>query len=609
MYNIATRGYDELTPLVYNGSTLKVAVLLVAKYDTYAGNGIKPYVQRIKEGFANGINTFYLLARNEKIGILENVYGELMSSGNYNLLNGPKVFKDNSGRDNICYRIEVRKEANMAKKYTEVKKCINEERPIECIIKNVYRDEIECDFDGLAIIINRQDITDNQKLRLKSYYIQGMTIEAIPLKIIEGGKVKASVIDTNSNPTKLFHNNYSVGSMVTCVVQEAKDQYITLLVENTNQKCIAFRRNLTPSRFIPLRTIFPVGAKFEFIIKDIDYLYNSLEVRLANFPHPWSNIRFREDEEVEIKILSIRESCIETELSEGLYAILPNSELTWFDDVDEVKRKLTKDSCIKVRIKKIDINRKIIILSLKDKVSPYYSFYSSLPPDKNVKMKIESKNTYGVIGFIELRYRVFVPASETYIGQNVFRISNGREYLVHIKTRDKRAGSLIGTFKPFIDAPLRKFKERLKEGQILSHLQLSRVSRNGAYFFIQLNRYKRIEALLLNSEISNLCFVTNVDKIFGNAFISPLIIKEINLENNIVLLSLKDLTEKNYKRIDNINYGDVYGGIILGKSKNKYCALIENVWIEVYVTSEKQYENGERIEIMKESSSVFTDAN
>lgn len=90
IYNIASRDFDELTPLVFNKKTLKVAILLVAKYDTYAEKGIEPYVRRIREGFANGINTFYLLARNDKIAILERVYGEIISTGNYNLLNGPK---------------------------------------------------------------------------------------------------------------------------------------------------------------------------------------------------------------------------------------------------------------------------------------------------------------------------------------------------------------------------------------------------------------------------------------------------------------------------------------------------------------------------------------
>ena len=49
IFNIASREFDELTPLVFNDKTIKVAVLLVAKYDTFYEKGIEPYVRRIKE--------------------------------------------------------------------------------------------------------------------------------------------------------------------------------------------------------------------------------------------------------------------------------------------------------------------------------------------------------------------------------------------------------------------------------------------------------------------------------------------------------------------------------------------------------------------------------
>ena len=276
IYNIASREFDELTPLVFNDATLKVAVLLVAKYDTYVENGIKPYVRRIREGFANGINTFYLLARNEKIDILNEVYGELISSGNYNLLNGPEVYKDNLDRDNICYCIEVKRDADIAKTYASINEFINDEKTIECSVTSVYRDEILCDYNSLPVVIVRDEITDSTELRLKNYYTLGMSIEVMPLKLIEGGKIYGSLLKTRSNPSKLFNNDFSVNSTVIGVVQNAGDDFITLLVKGTDQKCVAFRRNLTYSRFVFLHKLFPVGSEFEFTVKSIDYINNSL---------------------------------------------------------------------------------------------------------------------------------------------------------------------------------------------------------------------------------------------------------------------------------------------------------------------------------------------
>ena len=279
IYNIASREFDELTPLVFNEATLKVAVLLVAKYDTYVENGIKPYVRRIREGFANGINTFYLLARNEKIDILNEVYGQLISSGNFNLLNGPEVYKDNLGRDNICYCVEVKRDADMAKAYASINEFINNEKTIECSVTSVHRDEILCDYNSLPVVIVRNEITDSTELRLKNYYTSGMTIEVMPLKLIDGGKIYGTLLNTRSNPAQLFNNNFSVNSTVMGIVQSTDDDFITLLVKGTDQKCVAFRRNLTYSRFAFLHKLFPVGSEFEFVVKSIDYINNSLELK------------------------------------------------------------------------------------------------------------------------------------------------------------------------------------------------------------------------------------------------------------------------------------------------------------------------------------------
>lgn len=298
VYNIASRDFDELTPLAFNSVTLKVAVLLVARLETYSEQGVKPYLRRIREGFAHGINTFYLLARNEKIEILERVYSELISTGNYNLLNGPEVYKDFLGRDNICYCIEVKSDADMAKSYADINNSIKEESSIECSITSVYTDNIIGDYNGVQIIINRKEITDNVQLRLKSYYTPGMTLEVIPLRIIDGGKVYASVLNTSSNPNLLFNSNFSVGARVLCVVQAADDQFITLLVKDTNQRCIAYRRNLTYSRFAFLHELFPIGYEADFYIKEIDYINNCLELKYGDLINPWENIGFHVDDEI-----------------------------------------------------------------------------------------------------------------------------------------------------------------------------------------------------------------------------------------------------------------------------------------------------------------------
>ena len=116
------------------------------------------------------------------------------------------------------------------------------------------------------------------------------------------------------------------------------------------------------------------------------------------------------------------------------------------------------------------------------------------------------------------------------------------------------------------------------------------------------------EALLLNSEVSDSCFIKDTEKIFGATFTCPLVVKAINLDRNIIYLSLKDLTAQNANRVDTLSYGKVYFGKILGIKNGGYFILLENVWIEIYIKSSKFYAVGDCLEVMKVSSTEFMDA-
>lgn len=610
IFNIASREFDELTPLVYKKGSIKVAILLVAKYDTYAEKGIEPYVRRIREEFADGVNTFYLLARNDKINILNQVYGQIISSGNYNLLNGPEVYKDNVGRDNICYCIEVKSDADLAIAYDDIRICINDERVIEVTISMVFKDEIKCEYNGLSILIPRTEITDDQNLRLKSYYTTGMTVEVIPLRVIERGDVLSSMRNTRSNPKQLFDNRYEVGSTVTAIVEFADDDFINLKIKDSDQQCVAYRRDLTPSRFAFLHILFPVGKDFEFTIKDIDYVYNKLILRYTQIKNPWDNILFKQGDEVICEILNKKETCFETELGEGLYAILPNSELSWIESERDSKRvKIKRSSTINAYIKKIIPNEELIILTCKEPVSPYITYFNMLCQNRVVTMEIISKNSYGIVGITEGKYKVFIPISETYIGNNGFKCKEGGHYQVKLMKVDERCSSFIGTFKPFITHPLLRFTQLFHEGQVLSRLQFVKATDNGAYFKISYDKNKSVEALLLNREVSGWCFINNLGMLFGNHYSCPMVLKEINLERNLVLLSIKELVLKNKDRLETIDYGNIYTGVVMGKDYNDYSVLLDNVWIEVRVESDLSLCVGAHVNVMKASATTFVVSN
>lgn len=609
VYNIASRGPDEFTPLKCISNNVKVAVLLVAKSSTYDEQGTKPYLRRIKEGFACGISTFYLLARNEKIEILQEVYEELMESGNFELQNGPKIYKNELGENTICYCIEVKKNSDIVATYNDVEKAIADGTNIEISITDVFSSGIRGDYNGMMVWIPQEEISTISDIRLKKYYSAGMTIQVRPLSI-DGGEIQATLISTPSEPKSLINNKFEINSQVIAIVELAEDDFVRFIVKDTNQQAIAFRKDLTYSRFGYLHHLFPLGAEISCVIKNIDYVSNELILRRSDLKNPWESVPYKIEETLECTVCNIKETFCETELPGDYYAILPYSELTWVDSkIDDCKKGIKRNKVLTVRIKSIDAEKRIIVLTQRNNISDYQRYYDLIGKDNyNAQCVIKDITSYGVNGIVNKELRVFIPMSECHIGDSSLDYKIGKSYMVHIieVSADKR--SLIGSFKPFITPPLQAFSEKYKIGDVLSGLTMSGQSNYGVSFIIRYSRNKEIRAFLKNSEVSESCFVSNLNKYFENGYTCPLCIKSIDLEKNYVTLSMKDVFAKNKKNIEKIDWGEIVYGKVIGYKQGKYVAIVEKLWIDVILESDRHIEIGEKVKMIKASTSVFGEA-
>ena len=606
IYNIASREYDELTPLSCVSNNVKVAVLLVAKYETYYEKGIAPYVRRIKEGFSKGITTFYLLARNEKIEILEQVYGELIASGNYILQNGPQIYKDELGRNNICYCIEIKKDGDLAVAYRNVDKAIQEHNTIDINITNVFADKLLGVYNGIEVRIPLSEISADPGLKLKNYYSEGMGIQVIPLSVAKG-VIVASILSTQSEPKSLVDNKYELGGVVDAIVEYADDDFIKLRVKDSNQQAVAFRQGLTYSRFGLLHLLFPIGSEMKCFIKEIDYISNKLILNKLNLQDPWESISYKNGESLDCTIFQIKETVFETELPGDYYAILPFSELSWIDsEIDELKAKIKRNSIQTVRIKKINKDERIIILSKKNIVSDYQNFYDSLKPyEYETQCEITEKNSYGLIGKVDKKYKVFIPDSECHIGDEFFNYKVGRAYTIMVKNVADDKRSLIGSFRTFITPPLESFSEKYGVGYIFDNLQMTGSFKAGVSFRIKYSKTREARAVLFNSDVSDLCYINNIDKLFENGFTCPLCIKNIDNEKNSVILSLKEILLSNRSRIEEIEWGKVVYGRVLGMKNNNYAVMLEEYWTDALLESDNYLNVGQRVEMMKASTNSF----
>ena len=581
LYEIASRGFDDYTRLQFISENIKVGVLLVAKIETFIEKGDQPYVRRIKEGFAKGINTFYLLARNEKVDIVNEVYGKLISTGNYNLLNGPKVYKDSLGRENICYCIEVNSSGDIAQTYLQINEAIDKRITLQAVITSVHSDVLYCLINTVEVRVPRENITNEDGLKLYRYFKVGMTIEFIPVELDVNGVVVGSVLETDSNPERMINNQFCVGSEIVAVVEEAEDDFIKLRVKDSDMPAIAFRRNLTYSHYVFLHHKFPIGTEHLFKIIEVDYIASRLELQLANLKDPWEELRLHLNDEFTFTVYQKKNNCVVTEISEGVRAILPFTETSWFGVDPTIVKTLKNNSEFKARVKSVNAEERIVVLTMKTQESPYVQYFNELSDrDYVVDVIISSADSYGVIGFVEKKYRVFIPQMETYIGKNVFKYKINQSVRVKLKSVSEDKRSFIGTFKPFITHPLAWFKEEYQEGMIMRKLPINTINKKSVLFDIRCKAKDSCLGLLPISEITTLGYVESLFDIFKNNISFPLEILDVDMEKCIVKLSLKKVLEKNKDRIDNLQYDQSYSACVIKNDDNGCVVVIEKMWIE-----------------------------
>lgn len=581
LYEIASRGFDDYTRLQFVSENIKVGVLLVAKIETFLEKGDLPYVRRIKEGFAKGINTFYLLARNEKVDIVNEVYGKLISTGNYNLLNGPKIYKDSLGRENICYCIEVNSSGDIAQTYAQVNDAIDKRTVMQAVITSVYSDVLYCLVNTVEVQIPRENITKEEALKLYRYFKVGMTIEFIPVELGVNGVVTGSLLDTDSNPEKMINNQFCVGSEVVAIVEEAEDEFIKLRVKDSDMMAIAFRRNLTYSYYAFLHHKFPVGTEHLFKIVDVDYIANKLELQLASLKDPWEDMRFQPNDEFTFTVYQKKPNCVLTEISEGIKAILPFTETSWFGIDSSIVKNLKNNYEFKARIKSVNKKERIVILTMKSHESPYVQYFKAISDrDYIVDVIITSVDSYGVVGSVENKYRVFIPQNETYIGKNTLNYKINHSVKVKLKSITEDGRSFIGTFKPFITHPLSWFKEEYQVGMVLSKLPINTINDKSVLFDIRNKKKETCLGLLPISEITTLGYVDSLSYIFKSKVSFPLAILDIDMDKCVVKLSLKKVLENNKDRIGSLQYGQPYSAVVIKNDGDKCVVIVEKMWIE-----------------------------
>jgi len=599
IYDIVIREPEDYTELQFTKNNLKIGVLLVAKKDTYLSYGLEPYLRRIKLGLAQGIETNYLLARDDKVSILKKVATELIQTGNFILINEPREFKDNKNRNVICYALRINKDSVISETIQTVSSALKEKEELVGVITRISENGLKIDLNGIEGYVGKNNLSIIKVENPFKYFSENTTISIIPIEIKANGIIEYTLKGTKSDPNVLLKNQFEIGKTIFGKVTYCDDSFIKIDIGNEKIEGIAFRNKLTYSRYIFLHKKFEIGNDYEFIIEGYYFEKNRIILSLKNLSDPWEKLRLRKKELVSFIPYKKGEKVFVGEIIEGVEAILPYSELGWFNsEIISKKNQIKTDNTYDCFVKEINIPEKRIVLTLKDYDKNPYKKYVEKHINEIVEFKAQKIDEFGgIIGITYDGYNIYIPKYEQSWNETNYNYRINKKYKVSIKSVDKYFNRLLGSFKPILKHPLDKFSEKYIEGQALKALRISEKYDWGCIININFNG-KVLQGLLFKGDISNIAYINSCRNLFENISQIPLIIKSIDKESNRIVLSLKLLLKNNLKRLETIDYRSSFDAIILSNHyNNHYVVLLKGIWLEGILETDNRYNTGDSLRV------------
>ena len=145
-----------------------------------------------------------------------------------------------------------------------------------------------------------------------------------------------SIAGTASDPMNLF-SAYKIGMQINAEVTYADDAFVKFIVPGSNTTAVAFRDDLTYSKFLLLHKKFKIGEIFTMIVKELEPENNNLILSLHDLKDPWADMMVEKGDTVRLEICRKDANALVGELNEGLTTVLHNRDLSWNERVFDLE--------------------------------------------------------------------------------------------------------------------------------------------------------------------------------------------------------------------------------------------------------------------------------
>ena len=266
-------------------------------------------------------------------------------------------------RGNVCTSRRAVLEKSKNAEISEALKSINEGDIIEdAKVKATTDWGIFLDINGIDALLHVSDLSYGRVKKPSELVTIGQKLKVKITKIDEKTKrVSASIKALTEDPYQNISKKYKLGEIYDGVCTKLMDYGVFVKLEEGieglihNSELSWANKNIQPSK------VLSVSQKIKIKIVNIDIETKRISLSYkATLENPWDSLEKEIGSEIEVKVKNITDKAIFAELKSGLTGMLHYKELSYDENIENLKKFKKND---KIKVKVIEIKDEKIRLS------------------------------------------------------------------------------------------------------------------------------------------------------------------------------------------------------------------------------------------------------
>ena len=279
---------------------------------------------------------------------------------------------------------------------------------------------------------------------------------------------------------------------------------------------------------------------------------------------PWKNIekKYKVGKIYSGKINKITEYGAFIELEDGIEGLIHISEMTWDKKITDPKKIVSLDQEVKVSILELDVNKRKLSFRMKlDEKNPWEEYVKKYKKGDVIEGKVGTIADYGIFININENLDGMVHISDTeweWDNKSTSKFKTGDDIKSVIIDVNKKKQRISLGIKQLTDGP---FKEKIKEVKLNEIITCPVIHTRDDGIKVKLKN--NLDGFIKREDLSIDESEQNPKRFAPNENIDAMI-KKIDNTNKIVYLSIRDIEDKEQKKIKK-EFGSVDSGAALGK--------------------------------------------